>query len=136
MLKILSLPIELRRIIIEYVPEDILVHTCRENYIIHHSVITNKIMKRDFERYIRHIFRNDYDFVAERLLEERFDKWNNMRGIAYKEYIFPTYISLLMYYSIEYKATRCKELIKTHINNSGGKNRHKKNRIKNIRWSN
>jgi hypothetical protein len=136
MSNISALPVEIQGIIREYVPESVLAIVCREKYLTNHKLITIKIPKRDFESYIRFIFRNDYNFVAERLLEEKFEKWNNMRGITYKEYIFPTYTSLLMYYCIEYHASRCKELLKKYINNSGGKNRHKKNRIKNIRWSN
>lgn len=131
-----ALPIEIKAIIHNYIPESALTNVCREKYILNHRLITIKVPRREFESYIRFIFRNDYSFAAERLLNEMITKWNNMRGIAYKEYIFPTYTSLLMYYCIEYHSPRCKEILIKYRYNTAGKNRHKKNRIKNIRWSN
>ena len=70
------------------------------------------------------------------LLLENQNKWFNMKKYLYQDSIYANYIYFLKTYCVENKSTKCKQLIDLLLLNLGlSKNQHKKNIIRNIRWT-
>ena len=90
-----------------------------------------------FQSYIRNIIRLDCNFQLQYLLNSHFLRWNKVLNWKYKQNTFPSYISFLKLLTIHYNSQRCRFLINQYLKTSlSKKNRHKKIRSKNSRWSN
>ena len=102
--------------------------------IIVSSYTTNGVI---FQRYIRHIIRQDCNFQLVYLLQDNFLKWNKPRSWKYKQNTFPCYIVFLRLLCNDYNSQRCKNLINEYLERSiCNKKIHKKIRSKNTKWSN
>jgi len=91
--------------------------------------------------YIIKLIRLDYSFVFNIILELRFKMWYKAWKINYKGNILPCFIELLNLVCIENKSENCRNLIKnkTNVKMKGErirKNKHKRIRVFNNKWSN
>ena len=129
------LPPELIRYIKEYIPKKTFVFTNRENYNLYHSLIKPSI--KDYESYIRSMIRQDNEFVFKKIVEENFSKWYEIRQYKYKNMIFKNYLYFVMNFCIENESNNCRKTVLEFLKEHGlGKNLHKKNIVKYIKWKN
>ena len=129
------LPPELIRYIKEYIPKKTFVFTNRENYNLYHSLLKPSI--KDYESYIRSMIRQDNEFVFKKIVEENFSKWYEIRQYQYKNMIFKNYLYFVMNFCIENESNNCRKTVLEFLKEHGlGKNLHKKNIVKYIKWKN
>ena len=129
------LPDELVRYIKEYIPKKELVFTNRENYNLYHVLIKPCI--KDYESYIRYMIRQDNEFVFKKIIEENYRKWYEIRQYKYKNMIFNNYLYFVINFCIENDSNNCRKVISDFLKEHGlGKNLHKKNVVKYIKWKN
>ena len=129
------LPLELVRYIKEYIPKKYFAFTNRVNYNLFHSFIKPSI--KDYESYIRTMIRQDNEFVFKKIIEENFTKWYEIRQYKYKNMIFNNYLYFVMNFCIENESNNCIRTILEFLKEHGlGKNLHKKNIVKYIKWKN
>ena len=129
------LPPELIRYIKEYIPKKTFVFTNRENYNLYHSLLKPSI--KDYESYIRTMIRQDNEFVFKKIVEENFSKWYEIRQYKYKNMIFKNYLYFVMNFCIENESNNCRKTVLEFLKEHGlGKNLHKKNIVKYIKWKN
>ena len=129
------LPPELIRYIKEYIPKKTFVFTNRENYNLYHSLLKPSI--KDYESYIRSMIRQDNEFVFKKIVEENFSKWYEIRQDKYKNMIFKNYLYFVMNFCIENESNNCRKTVLEFLKEHGlGKNLHKKNIVKYIKWKN
>jgi len=129
------LPDELVRYIKEYIPKKEFVFTNRENYNLYHTLLKPSI--KDYESYIRSMIRQDNEFVFKKIVEENFSKWYEVRQYKYKNMIFKNYLYFVMNFCIENESNNCRKTILEFLKEHGlGKNLHKKNIVKYIKWKN
>ena len=128
-----KLPTELVDIIKEYIPTKSLVFVNKTYYMLHHSLIKKYI--NNYENYIRDVIRRDNEFVFERIVNENFNKWFQIKKYRYKNIIFNNYAYFVINYCIENESNNCRKIIEDLFKELGlDKNLHKKNIIKYIRW--
>jgi phosphoribosyl-ATP pyrophosphohydrolase len=128
-------PPELIRYIKEYIPKKTFVFTNRENYNLYHTLIKSSI--KDYESYIRSMIRQDNEFVFKKIIEENYNKWYEIRQYKYKNMIFNNYLYFVMNFCIENDSNNCRKIISDFLKEHGlGKNLHKKNVVKYIKWKN
>jgi phosphoribosyl-ATP pyrophosphohydrolase len=129
------LPPELIRYIKEYIPKKEFVFTNKVYYNLYHSLITPTI--KDYESYVRAMIRQDNEFVFKKIIEENFSKWYQIRQYKYKNMIFNNYLYFVMNFCIENESNNCRKTILEFLKEHGlGKNLHKKNIVKYIKWKN
>ena len=129
------LPPELIRYIKEYIPKKTFVFTNRENYNLYHSLLKPSI--KDYESYIRSMIRQDNEFVFKKIVEEYFSKLYEIRQYKYKNMIFKNYLYFVMNFCIENESNNCRKTVLEFLKEHGlGKNLHKKNIVKYIKWKN
>lgn len=130
-----KLPLELVDIVYSYIPKSVTIFLSKQNYIKDHHLIRKLINKRNIEQYIRTMIRQDNDFVFKQLLVENYNRWLNMKNYYYKECIYANYLNFLDSYTIDNESTKCRKILINFIEEEGlGKNQHKKNRYRYIRW--
>jgi hypothetical protein len=130
-----KLPNELVEIVYNYIPKSITMFLTKKMYIEDHHLIRKIINRRNIEKYIRSMVRQDNDFVFKLLLVENFKRWINMTKYYYKECIYGNYLNFLESYTIDNQATKCRKLLIDLFEEQGlSKNQHKKKTIKYIRW--
>jgi len=128
------LPVELVRYIKEYIPKKEFVFTNRENYNLYHTLIKSSI--KDYESYIRSMIRQDNEFVFKKIIEENYNKWYEIRQYKYKNMIFNNYLYFVINFCIENDSNNCRKVISDFLKEHGlGKNLHKKNVVKYIKWN-
>ena len=84
------------------------------------------------------IIRQDYSFILECHMKEKFKRWYKLRNWIYKNMVFHNYIEYLKYLCIEYESQKCRNMIRNieeELQPEAGK-KYKKKRIRNTRWSN
>ena len=129
------LPPELIRYIKEYIPKKTFVFTNRENYNLYHYLLKPSI--KDYESYIRSMIRQDNEFVFKKIVEENFSRWYEIRQYKYKNMIFNNYLYFVMNFCIENESNNCRKTVLEFLKEHGlGKNLHKKNIVKYIKWKN
>ena len=127
------LPVELVRYIKEYIPKKEFAFTNRENYNLYHILIKPCI--KDYESYIRYMIRQDNEFVFKKIIEENYRKWYEIRQYKYKNMIFNNYLYFVINFCIENDSNNCRKVISDFLKEHGlGKNLHKKNVVKYIKW--
>lgn len=130
-----KLPFELIQYIKDFIPKKELVFTNRENYNLYHPLIKPYI--EDYESYIRAIIRQDNGFVFKKIIEENYKKWYEIKNYMYKNMIFKNYLYFAINFCIENDSNNCRKIISDFLKEHGlGKNLHKKNVVKYIKWKN
>jgi hypothetical protein len=130
-----KLPIELVKLIGEYVPKKEFVFTNRENYNLYHPLIKSSI--KNYENYIRDMIRRDNEFVFEKIFQENYKTWFTIKQYIYKNMVFKNYFYFTISFCIENESNNCRNIINPFMKEHGlCKNLHKKNVVKYIRWKN
>jgi len=133
--KISLLPEEIVDIIKEYIPKKEFVFTNRENYNEYHILL--KPFISNYENYIRDTIRRDNAFVFNKIIRENYYIWMEIKNYTYKNMIFKNYFYFTISYCIENDSANCKFITNKFLKEHGfGKNLHKKNVVKYIRWKN
>jgi hypothetical protein len=131
--KINNLPFELIDLIKEYIPKQKLAFTNKSNYLLYHKLIKSTI--KNYENYIRDMLRRDNEFVFKLILRENYNKWCEIKQYKYKNMVFKNYLYFTISYCIENDSNNCRNVITKFFKEEGlGKNLHKKNVVKYIRW--
>jgi|TARA_R110002074_G_scaffold236979_3_gene408820 hypothetical protein len=133
------LPEEVVDIIFSFVPIN-LIYNLNHLYIenIYSLLIKNKTIDKTFNSYIKHIIRYDCSMFLNKIFENKFLYLTSLSNWKYNSHTFPNYIEYLRAYTIEFSKTKCRNLIELYISKEpvSVKNRHKKIRRRNIKWSN
>lgn len=133
--KILKLPDELIGLIKEYVPKTKFIFTNRENYKLYHYLIP--IKPTLFDAYVKDVIKRDNEYVLNVIIRENYCKWFENGKIYYKNMSFGNYLYFILNYCIENESHNCLNIIQIFLKELGlGKNLHKKNVIKYIKWNN
>ena len=111
--KILLLPEELVDIIHSYIPNQVILWTCREKYFTHHSLVYN-ILTIEYDTYIRNILRNDYHILFGVVLRENFNRWTIFKKYRYRQNVYKNYFTFLLEFSRENNAVKCEDLLINH----------------------
>jgi len=129
---------ELQSIIYDFIPIEVTMLCEKKKYIENHFTIKKMIHEKNYyENYIRDMIRKDCDFVFSFLLEENYRKWLAIKRYVYKNTIYANYLHFLKDYCIENDANNCRNTLNDFLYEKGlGKNLHKKNTAKSIRWRN
>ena len=119
----------------QFIPKKAFVFTNKENYILYHQLIKQDI--KNYENYIRDTIRRDNFFVFERIVRENYNKWTEFKKYMYKNIIFKNYSCFVIHYCIENESNNCRKIMNSFFQELGlGKNQHKKNFVKYIKWKN
>jgi len=130
------LPIVIIDIIESFVPNIVYMNLNKEYYYKYHSLFTKYINPKLLEQYIRTTIRQDNDFVFKQILMENYVWWLKMKKYLYRDSIYANYVLFLNSYCLEYDSFKCKNQISDLLKELGlSKNQHKKNIVRNIRWT-
>ena len=130
-----KLPLVLIDEIKKYIPNKNLIFINSENYKINHHLIRDLIPKINFERYIRNIIYRDFDFVFQKIIQENYLKWFEIKQYMYKNVIYKNYIYFIKDFCIESNSEKCRIMLNFFLEKLGlCKNQHKKNINKHIIW--
>ena len=133
--KIRKLPNELVNLIKEYVPKAKFIFTNRENYKLYHYLIP--IKSNEVDDYIKDTVKRDNEYVLNVIIRENYYKWYEKGQVYYKNMSFNNYLYFLINYCIENGSENCLKIINIFLKEHGlGKNLHKKNVVKYIKWKN
>ena len=102
------------------------------------SLIANRKLDKKFNSYMRYIIRNDCSIFLNIILLQKFSYFASFKNWKYNYQTFPNYIEYLRSYTIQISTTNCRNIIEFYISKEpvSAKNRHKKIRRRNIKWSN
>jgi hypothetical protein len=132
-----KLPEEIEDIIKEFLPISLLVLLNKHFYIKHHKNVKKYISSGQYDNYIRDMLRRDNDFVFSFLLKENVNIWINIKKYKYSGTNYGNYICFVDKFCIDNESTKCRTVLLDFLNKTGlSKNRHKKNTITNIIWTN
>lgn len=133
--KICNLPNELISLIKEYIPKNRFIFTNRENYKLYHYLI--RIRPNQFDDYIKNIIKRDNEYILNAIIRENYCKWYEKGQVYYKNMLFSNYLYFIINYSIENESENCLKVINIFLKELGlGKNLHKKNIVRYIKWKN
>lgn len=132
--RVKQLPLEIINIIKDFIPKVVFVFTNRENYSLYHSLLTPCIA--NYENYIRDTIRRDNEFVFNMIIRENYKQWYEIKKYRYKNMVFNNYLYFIIHYCIENDSNNCSNVIHDFLQEHGlGKNLHKKNVVKYIKWN-
>ena len=103
-------------------------------YVQYHPILS--IPKYSYTSYLRNIIRNDCHFVVGQLLKENRSRLIKISNIKYKNSIYSSYIHYIGALCIEYNASRSRDIIEEFNKLALCKKIPKRNRHKNIKWTN
>lgn len=145
--KIDTLPIELIKIIFDFLPDHHKI-CLNKNYYEKFHYLTRQLIINNFlcgksaglESVIRDIIKKDHHYPFEKLINENFNKWVSMKKYRYKSLLFSNYIYFLIYYCNENSSIACLNKLMTndnYIKTFGINKKQHKNIINtSIRWTN
>jgi len=131
--KICNLPDDLINLIKSFVQKPKFIFTNRENYKLYHYLI--RITPGKFDDYVKMMIKRDNGYILNSIIRENYFKWYEKGKMYYKNKIFSNYLYFIMNYCIENESENCLEIISEFFKEVGlGKNLHKKNVVKYIKW--
>jgi hypothetical protein len=135
--KINQLPDVLINIIYSYIPRVVTLFLNKTLYLSNHFILKQYIIPMNMENYIRDMLRRDCDFVFAQLLNENFTKWTfKIKHYRYKNNIYDNYLSFVKDFCLMNDSTKCRNMISLLSEKHDlCKNQHKKNPVRNIRWT-
>ena len=103
-------------------------------------IIKNRIENKQMppDSYMRYLIRCNCIMFLNKTFEHHFSYFSSFKNWKYKSNTFPNYIEYLRAYTITLTKTKSRNLIELYISKEpvSMKNRHKKIRRRNIKWSN
>jgi len=135
--KINKLPEVLIDIIYSYVPLVVTLFLNKKLYISNHNLLKQYIIHMNIENYIRDMLRRDNEFVFMQILIENYSKWTfKIKNYRYKNNIYRNYMSFVKDFCLMNDSNKCRNMIYTFLEKHElSKNQHKKNPVRNIRWT-
>ncbi len=131
-----KMPADIIYEIYQFIPDEKLIFTNKENYNKLHPLVYNLIPKRFTENYIRDIVSRDNSFVFYYIIRERYQSWTKIKDYCFKNTVYPDYTCFIAHFCIMNESTKCKNIFYEYIQEQGFTvNQHKKNVVKHIRWN-
>lgn len=131
---LIFLPDDMINLIFEFLPIRYKVFLTKKYYYQYHSHIYNYISL--YESYLKDMIRRDNIFVFEKIITDHIEKWNKYKKFCYKSYTFSNYNYFVEFLIWEYNAKKCSKIWSEMNKERGyGKNKHKKNIIRYIKWN-
>jgi len=92
---------------------------------------------KGYERLLRRILRNDYDYLFFQKLKINYKKWIKLKNWRYNNIVFGSYLNYLRFLCDEYNSGKCKKILDSYKKKQGfNKNKYRNNRHVRVRWSN
>lgn len=113
-----KLPFELLDIIFSYVPDISKLRLNKYFYEKYHKIVMKNLIKGQCESYIRHMIRQDNEFIIKHLMRENYDRWLKFKNYYHRGLEFDDYISFLKYYSNENNSEKCENEIYKYNNST------------------
>ena len=133
--KLSVLPGDILEIIKSYIPNSFLIFVNKHFYRNYHFLIKTLIPKKSYEKYIRHIIRNDNDIAFQNVLNDNIKHFIQIKNYKYKNTIYNYYVNFLSEFCIQNNSNKCRNVLKEYLKlDFLCKNRHKKNTSIHIRW--
>ena len=129
-----------------YLPTDILGHIfsfvsmkikknlTKEDYL-KYSKNNDMIPHYKYDTIIRKITRKNYFFLLDLQFKKKYSQWLKLKRWRYKGFIYDNYIEYIRQLCNENNSNKCLEIIKKYTGDMS-KKKHKRRRIRNIRWNN
>jgi hypothetical protein len=137
LLLVQQIPDDLIRYIKKFIPLSTLVWLDKKTYFKNHHIIHKLIPTSKYESYVRDMIRKDNQLVTSCLMRENFKRWTSYKKYSYKNIIYQNFNYFLLDYCRENKSTNCSNIINEYLKDSRlSKNQHKKNIVRNIKWTN
>jgi hypothetical protein len=137
LLLIQQMPEDIIRHIKQFVPLSSLVWLDKKTYLKNHHIIYKLISENKYESYVRDMIRKDNQLVISCLMRENFKRWTNYKKYLYKNIIYTNFNYFLLDFCRENNSTNCSNIISEYLKDSRlSKNQHKKNVVRNIKWTN
>ena len=122
-------------IIYAYIPKSATIFLNKDYYLSEHCLIRKYINKKNIEKYMRTMLRQDNNFVFNQLIIENHKRWLNMKNYYYKECIYGNYLNFLESYALDNQSIKCRQLIINLFEQQGfRKKQHKKNTSRYVKW--
>ena len=103
----------------------------------HHHVLSKGVPRKRVEAWYRSMIRHDASFVLGQAISDDWTYIAREREYRYGGATYGNYIQFILEFCHANGASRCEQMIRTICGNTGWKlNQHKKNRVRNIRWTN
>jgi len=132
------LPKELIRVIQGFIPNLFLIFTNTFYYNNYHYLLKETILYNKYDKYIRYIVKNDFDFILNKILNENNNNkiWlSTKKKYTNKNIIYNNFFYFLIDYCIEKESIKCKNILNNYLKEQRlCQNRHKKNKYLHIRW--
>lgn len=123
--------------ILPHLKDEVKVWLKKDYYLKYHSVIKTMIPTMMYNSYVRDIIRHDCSFVFNKVVEENFERWLNIKKYKYEDIYYLDYVKFVNEYCIKNNANKCKIILNDKIEKAQlSKKWHKNKGNKNIRWSN
>jgi hypothetical protein len=137
LLLIQQMPTDVIEYIKKFIPLSCLVWLDKKTYFNNHKIIHQLIPQNKYESYVRDMIRKDNHLVVSCLMRENFKRWTNFKKYLYKNVVYINYNYFLLDYCRENTSTNCANIINEYLKvTSLSKNQHKKNIVRNIKWTN
>ena len=126
------LPDDMVREIYEFIPWTTRLFLSKELYDKKHRLVKPVLLERGvFDNYVRHMVRNDNDFIFYYIADENWKHWLKYKKYTYKNLQFTNYIYFLEKLCVDHDSTKCRNIIHFFLEKFGlGKNQHKNNVFK------
>jgi len=129
------LPEEIVIIIEDYIPVQCALLISKTHYMNYHKFFRSIINPVNIEKYIRSTVKRDHCFVFKNMLRENYERWFNMKNYSYKNKNYLNYVYFIKAFCIENDSMNVYKAINIFLKEIGlGKNLHKKNISRNIKW--
>jgi hypothetical protein len=137
LLLIQKMPDDIIRYIKKFIPISTFVWLDKKTYFENHHIIYKLIPTNKYESYVRDMIRKDNQLVISCLMRENFKKWISYKKYLYKNIIYQNFNYFLLDFCRENNSTNCSNVINEYLKDSRlSKNQHKKNIVRNIKWTN
>ena len=133
-----NLPDDVLGVIREYLPTKVIYVVNKSYFLSNYPKLIKEYTIKDaiFKKYISNIIRNDCALQFYILLENNFIQWNNSEKWVNNYSTYPNYAIFIKQRCIEQDSNKCRQILEKCLNEcSSTKKKHKKIRIKNIKWS-
>ena len=109
----------------------------KENFTNNHYLLKRNNLILNFDSYLRCMIRENCDWIFNFIIEENYNYWIKPKKIIYDNQIFTNYLDYVHYLTVQFNSQKCKAIFLNFVNVSGYmKNKHKKKKIKMIKWTN
>lgn len=114
--KINTLPEDMVREIIGFIPKSVFVSTNKKNLAEYHHTIKPLLMKKNvYESYVRDMIRRDNDFIFYYIVKENYERWKSIKGYIDEYTVYPNYAVFLMNFCFVVNSDKCRQVLHNYI---------------------